>query len=404
MSSLLKTSIEHAFLDQKALFEQKVVGHIPRTFLESYEPHPTHIEVISGIRRCGKSTLMRQIMNAYYPDAAYFNFEDARIFGFQVSDFQKLDDIIPRNTSAYFFDEIQNVEHWEVFVRQLHDRGKKVFVTGSNASLLSRELGTRLTGRHLKHDLLPFSYMEFLEYLHVDNTPEVYQDYLNNGGFPEYLDTLNTQVLQNLFKDILLRDIAVRHGIRNTHALMELALHLISNSGKETSYNSLRKMFDIGSTNTVSDYIAWMEDAWILFQLQRFGRSQKSRTASPRKVYGIDTGLVRANSVSFSKDTGRGLENAIFLHLKRSGYELYYFREQKECDFVVFQNKKIRECIQVCHEVTDENLQRETSGLIEALNTFGLEVGSIITSHQKDKLTISDKTIHLIPAHEFCSA
>ena len=152
-------------------------------------------QVISGIRRSGKSTLMRQIIKKYYEKVAYFNFEDSRVFGFEVGDFSKLDDVIGEDVEAYFFDEIQNVKGWEVFVRQLHERGEKVFVTGSNASLLSREMGTRLTGRYLSHEVFPFSYKENLTFLGLDDNQENFNEYVVKGGFPEFLRDQNPEIL-----------------------------------------------------------------------------------------------------------------------------------------------------------------------------------------------------------------
>ena len=137
---------------------------IPREAMLEFNPKSSHIEIIAGIRRCGKSTLMRQFIDQTGEEFAYLNFEDPRIFGFEISDFPRLDEVFGEKVTTYFFDEIQNVRGWEVFVRQLHDRGSKVFITGSNASLLSNELGTRLTGRHLVHEVFPFSYSEFLNF------------------------------------------------------------------------------------------------------------------------------------------------------------------------------------------------------------------------------------------------
>lgn len=222
--------------------------------MKRYTPAKHHIEVVTGIRRCGKSSFLHQIRSLYYPDAAYFNFEDARIFGFEVEDFTKLDDIIGKNQTVYFFDEIQNVPSWELFIRQLHDRKCKVYVTGSNASLLSKELATRLTGRNIRLELFPFSYQEFLLLEQIGAGIISFDKYLHSGGFPEYLADKSVYILQNLLKDIAMRDIAVRYGIRNTQSLMDITLYLLSNTGKEFSYNNLRKTFSIGSTNTVVDY------------------------------------------------------------------------------------------------------------------------------------------------------
>ena len=398
---LLKESINQAYLDQQSLLELRQTNAIPRTFLSGYKPASGHVEVISGIRRSGKSTLMALIREQFYPGAACFNFEDSRVYGFEVQDFQKLDEIMPRDTPAYFFNEIQNVEKWELYVRQLHDRGSKVFITGSNASLLSKELGARLTGRNLRHELYPFSYQEFLSYFRAAPSVETFDRYLDEGGFPEYLAQNDRMILQNLFKDIILRDIAVRYGVRNVKTLMETALFLITNIGKETTYNSIRKQFNMGAANTASDYIHWLEDSWLIFQVQRFSWSAKARNANPRKIYGIDTGLVHANTLSFSADRGRRLENAVYLHLRRTGKEIFYFREDKECDFVVFEQQKCVMAIQVCEQVTPDNQKREMEGLIEAMKYFGLDEGMIITRNQEDTIAVGKKNIRLVPAYQF---
>ena len=160
---VLKSEIEKAFKLQQTNLNWVVANNInQRSYFSKIQFKNSHIEVISGIRRCGKSTLMKQIMLKYKKDSIFFNFEDPRVHDFDISDFQKLDEVIGPFVKVYFFDEIQNVKSWEIYIRQLHDLGKKVYVTGSNASLLSKELGTRLTGRHLRHELFPFSYLEYL--------------------------------------------------------------------------------------------------------------------------------------------------------------------------------------------------------------------------------------------------
>ncbi|HOH83147.1 MAG TPA: ATP-binding protein, partial [Bacteroidales bacterium] len=366
---VFKSEIESAYNLQQSDVKIKKSG-VKRAYLSKLLPESKHIEVISGIRRCGKSTLMKQLMQQYKTDIAYFNFEDPRVNNFEIGDFQKLDEIIGRNKAAYFFDEIQDVASWEIFVRQLHDRGEKIYITGSNASLLSKELGTRLTGRHLRHELFPFSYLEFLEYKNLKNNENSFEKYIQKGGFPEFLREENQEILQSLLKDIILRDIAVRYGIKNSKTLMDITLFLISNIGKETTYNSLRKSFSVGSANTVSDYLSWLEDTYILFFLPRFSWSAKSIAVNPRKVYAIDNGLAIANSLSFTNDKGRLLENAVYLFLRQKFNSLYYFRENSECDFVVFGKGKCLLLIQVCEQVHNENKDREVNGLLDAMRFF----------------------------------
>jgi len=397
---ILKRDIELAL---KAQCEQLTLsaGTINRDFISVFQPTGNHIEVISGVRRCGKSTLMKQIINSRYKNTAYFNFEDARVHGFEVGDFPKMDELIGRGIDAYFFDEIQNVPSWELFIRQLHDRKEKVYITGSNASLLSKELGTRLTGRHLRHELFTFSYIEFLRYRKLENNPSSFDDFNRLGGFPEFLDSGNPEILQNMLKDIVLRDIAIRYGIRNTGSLMDITFFLLSNIGKEFSYNNLKKTFSLGSANTVSDYLTWLGDSYLFFYLPRFSWSAKSIALNPRKVYVVDNGLINANTLSFSKDKGRLLENAVFLFLRQQNFRCFYFRENHECDFVVFDNQKCKMLIQVCEEINSDNLKREMDGLLEAMKYFGLKEGYILTRDQKDELRDKDLRLHVVPIHQY---
>lgn len=397
---ILKEEIAAAVAGQKKIFS-KELSLTNREAKSKIKLSSTHIEVITGIRRCGKSTLMRQIISESQSSFGYLNFEDPRIYGFEVSDFPKLDEVFGENTSAYYFDEIQNVPGWEVYVRQLHDRGEKVYVTGSNASLLSKELGTRLTGRYLAHEIFPFSYLEFLDYNAKPDEQESFEEYLNSGGFPEYLRDKNPEVLQNLLKDIVFRDIAIRYSIKNTKTLMDITLYLISNVGKEMSFNGLKKSFDVGSATTVSDYLSWLEDAYLLFFLPRFSWSAKSISKNPKKVYCIDTGLAKANSLSFSKDQGRLLENLAYILLRKTNLKMYYFRERKECDFVVFDGEYCKWLIQVTEKVHVDNKRRELDGLLEAMAFFEKKEGFILTLNQKDSLSSDGKTIQILPVKDF---
>lgn len=394
---VLKHDIEIAFKLQQLLLEGKPNGEL-REQLAQVTLSKEFVVIITGIRRCGKSTLMQQLINKLKRSVAFFNFEDPRIFGFETTDFVKLDEVIGENTLYYFFDEIQNVDNWEIFVRNLHDKQRVICVTGSNASLLSRELGTKLTGRNIQIELLPFSYKEYLSFKKIKPEAATFKQYLLEGGFPDYLKTANKEVLQQLFKDIIYRDIIVRHSVRNDKVLISIALYLISNVGKEFSFTNIKNTFGIGSVNTVMDYISWFEDSYLLFTVPKFSWSLKSVAINPKKVYAIDTGFGDANSLSFSNDAGRLFENAVYLQLRRTYKEIYYFREKGECDFVVKEKNKVTNAIQVCTEVSQDNLPREVNGLVEALTFFDLEEGIIITMNQEDEIVQNEKNIHLIPA------
>jgi uncharacterized protein len=199
----------------------------------------------------------------------------------------------------------------------------------------------------------------------------------------------------------VLRDIAIRHGIKNTKILMDMTLFLLSNVGKPFTYNSLRKTFGIGSANSVADYINWLEDSYLLFFVPKFSWSAKSSAVNARKVYAIDNGLVYANTLSFSKDIGRMLENAVHLHLRQQPNKLYYFKEKQECDFVVMTKGKIMQAIQVCAEINSDNDEREINGLTEAMNYFKLKKGTIVTLKQADTLTTKTGQINLVPLKDF---
>lgn len=362
----------------------------------------SHVLIVSGIRRCGKSTLLFQLLSSKYTGALYLNFEDPRLYEFEINDFSRLDELIQeQNFSVLMFDEIQIIPEWERYVRQKLDEGFKVVVTGSNASLLSRELGTKLTGRHITKELFPFSYHEFISHQKLSPSTESLISYLTMGGFPEYIKEKNDDILNHLFEDILIRDIAVRYSIKDVRTLQRLAQYLISNVGKPVSGNNLKKMFGMGATSTALEYLSHMEYSYLLHFVSKFSYSLKKQIANPRKVYAIDTGLVNVNSGSFTEDNGRKFENLIFLHLRRTYREIYYFSEKGECDFITFKNGAFHQAIQVCYDLNPDNLERELNGMIEALEFFDIEQGTLVTMSQKDQFEKKGKIINVIPAHEY---
>jgi len=355
--------------------------------------------VLSGIRRCGKSTLLRQLLNKE-KNFYYLNLEDVKLNGFELKDFVRVDEIFKElygKEGIYFFDEIQNVEKWELFIRNLVDDKRKVVVTGSNASLLSQELGTRLTGRHKRQELFPFSYEEFLKFKKLKPEEDSYREYLFSGGFPEYLKSNDEDYLNEILNDIVMRDIVVRYGIKNPDTLKKIAIYLISNVGKEFSYNSLKKMFKLGSVHSIINFVSYFKNSYLLFTIPKFSYSYKKQQVSPKKVYCIDNGLSGANSVSFSKDLGRMLENQVFLELRKNYKEIFYFQEENECDFVVKEKEEITKAIQVCYDFNEDNMQREVDGLLSALNKFKLKQGLILTFNQDDELEIDGKKIIVKP-------
>lgn len=394
-----KSDLIEAITNQKnVLFTQQ---SYPRKMLEKIKILPHFALVVSGIRRSGKSTLLTQLIEKQGENSYLFlNFDTPLLFEFEFSDFSLLDTIIAENPhiKTLYFDEIQVVEGWEVYVRGKLDSGFDVVVTGSNASLLSRELGTKLTGRHLSKELFPFSFVEFCEFLSKEQNAEAVNDYLMQGGFPQYLQLNEEEILHALINDILYRDIVVRFGIRDDRSIKRLLLFAAGNVGNLITANKLKQSIEVKSAATVQEYLTHLEQAYVIQLLPKFSYSYKVQLANPRKIYFIDNGLQHVITPSFNQDLGRKLENAVFWELRRQFSELYYYNENnKECDFVVCKNSTPIQLVQVCWELNSENQRREIEGLVDAMQFFNFEYGKIITLDQEDRVLIEGKVIEIIP-------
>ncbi len=355
--------------------------------------------LITGIRRCGKSTFLHQLFQKH-KKGYYLNLEDPRLDGFELSDFNRIEAILPElygGAGTYFFDEIQIIDQWEKFIRYLVDKKEKVVITGSNASLLSPELGTKLTGRHLPLELFPFSYPEFLAIKKATPNLKSFEKYLDQGGFPEFLKKENQAIHHQLLSDVIMKDIAARSGIKNISSLHKIAIYLLSNVGKEFSYNSIRKMLEIKSVQSVIDYVYYLENAYLIFTIPKFSYSYKQQVVNPKKAYSIDNGFSSSNSASFSKDKGKMLENCVFLQLRRKWKKIFYFREDNECDFIIKEKEAVIQALQVCFDFTAENKGREIKGLLCALQQFNLARGLILTYNQEDELIIEGRKVILQP-------
>ncbi|MBI4600138.1 ATP-binding protein [Candidatus Uhrbacteria bacterium] len=404
-----KNLLSTIVLDQRQSFnrEQSVIF---RDGLPSPDTSDKKILVLSGVRRSGKSTALRQLVQGR-SDFYYLNFEDERLIDFLVTDFQILTEVFLEQfgeSRLFLFDEIQNVSGWERFVRRLHDNGHKIVVTGSNARLLSSELATSLTGRYRKIEFYPFSFQEFLraKKFHVKDartTKEqstlhsLFQNYQKNGGFPEVVLSGSADDLRQLYQDILLKDLIVRYRIRQVREFRELALFLLSNSGVPVSFNNLRKVLGFKSVTTVKNFSDAMEEAYLFLSTVKFDFSVKKQILNDRKMYAIDTGLITASSFSFSKDTGRLLENVVAIELRRRGYPLYYFLEKHECDFILKRGPKVEGAIQVTEHMDKKNNNREIEGLIAACSKYNLSRGLILTDSQEDHIRESSIDIEIVP-------
>lgn len=372
--------------------ERQLAGKLPRK--------STQAIVLTGVRRAGKSTLQAQLMRARNRPF-YCNLEDTRLFDFSAADFATFLSLIEESTpktAAIFLDEVQEVSGWQRLVRTLLDRGRTVCITGSNASLLGRELGSKLTGRHLSFEVFPFSYTEYLTFRGRNAGAETLRAFLDEGGFPGFLRDGDPKILQELLRDIVQRDIAVRHGLRETRHVMNLALFLLANTGQPLSMHSLTKSLAIPSVAQTSRYLEFLEDAYLLFRLPKFSPSFRKRAVAPNKYYFIDNGLRRVNSPQFTPDLGHRLENAVFLALRRGGEIVSYAgeRDSWECDFVT-----ASEAIQVCMELTAHNRDREIAGVLKAAALPGKRSASMITLDQRDRFAVDGTVIEVWPAWEW---
>ncbi len=353
--------------------------------------------ILTGVRRCGKSTLQVQLMRRT-KGASYCNFEDTRLFGMSPEDFPSFLSVLDELTGPgqpVFLDEVQEVAQWQRLVRALLDRGRAVCATGSNASLMGRELGTRLTGRHLSFEVFPFSYGEYLAFTALKRGVESLRSYLDDGGFPAFLCDRRELILQELLRDVVQRDIAARHALRGTRHLMNLLLFLLANTGQAFSFQTLTKRLAVPTVAQTSHYIEFLQDAYLLFAVPRFSAAFRQRVVAPAKYFAIDNGLRRANSPQAQPDLGHRLENAVALQLREETRDLHYAGERDlwECDFIVPDA-----AIQVCVELTPANRARELRGAIEGTRLRGRRRAVVVTLNQTDRLVEEGIGIEVVPA------
>ncbi len=397
--------------------------HVPNlsTILNKQE-----IVIISGVRRCGKSSLMKIIahdlvLHKKIPAAniLYLNFEDERFVEFSYKDFNALYESYlelnnPDGKTYLFFDEIQNIPYWEKWINRIYEFEKsKIFVTGSNATLLSGEIATSLTGRNIPISLFPFSFRELLATNRIPVDPKSLYDrenrvqvkrYFNGfiefGGFPEAAIARDNTILQHYFKDILYRDIVARYSIRNIKEMKELSLYLSTNIGNLCSYRKLAAAISVNSTNTVKNFLEYLENAYLFFRVGLFDYSLKKQLHNPSKAYCVDPALARSMAFKFSHDTGRINENIVFVELMRRGKEIYYWKSPHnfEVDFIIKEGTKVAEIIQVCADISkDETQRREIRGALEAATEFNLKKALIITGDFSGELKKEQIKITFMP-------
>ena len=401
------------------------------------EEVPGKATVCIGVRRSGKSTYVSQVVKRLLSDGVrrenilYLNFFDDRLHGLRQDNLELIAEayyaLYPqkKNTEKVycFFDEMQEIPGWESFVDRLMRTEKcEVYLTGSSARMLSKEIATQMRGRALSWEMFPFSFPEFLDYKGVERSgslstkkrllvQQAFDEYWLTGGFPEVAGlsrSLRIKIHQEYLRAILFRDLIERHDISHPKALSDLAYRLLDNTASLYSINSLtgylKSLAHNAPKSAVSDYLDWFEDAYFLFSARLFDASLARSNANPKKIYCIDHALVTSVSSGILVNSGHLLENLVFVALRRHHPEIYYYKTKtgREVDFVVSVRGGAQMLVQVCESLADpQTMKRETAALSEAMLQLGLKTGTIVTRNESRQITSGSGGIEVVPVWKF---
>lgn len=390
------------------------------------------IVALTGVRRSGKTFQLYNVINRLIKqkiklkNILYFNFEDERIdkntfvLNNIIESYQELYPEINLGNCYFLFDEIQNISGWEKFVRRIYEQvSKNVFVTGSNSKMLSREISTSLRGRSINYEIYPLNFEEYLNFLGIEidlnSTRSIsaiintFEKFLYSGGFPELISVDNEikgRVLQEYFNVMIFRDLIERYDITQTAILKYFCKRVIGNSSKEFSvnkiYNEIKSQGYKISKDTIYEFQNYVESIYLAFFIPKYSRSIVKQEFSKKKVYSIDNGLAASVDAFFIKNKGTALENLVFLELIKSGKKILYYSNNFECDFLLAENEKVCEAIQVCFDINDvDTKNREEKGLINVCREFQLKRGLILTIYDEQKYTVDGITIEIMPVYKY---
>jgi hypothetical protein len=386
-SQILQINRENISLAKKGRFVKREA--LPRA-LELLKGR--HILSIVGVRRCGKSTLMKELVlaalkNVPEQNVFYLNLEHPFFNQYKgdVVNLQEMYDIFRKQAKGrvyVFFDEVQFFSDWQVFVKSLYEKDEaKIVLTGSNSRLLSSELATLLSGRAIPLHLYPFSLSESGVGL---------KKYLVDGGFPEVVLKIGDKkdLAEIYYKNILYQDVIPRFNVQNTLAMENLSYYLISNIAKPISYNTLKAISHLDD-KTAKQYMAYLQDANLLYVVSNYDYSLKKLIGNIKKPYLVDP-LFSHLSFRNSPDDGRLFENFVYMALRRSGIEVFFHHNGGECDFLIKEGHRITMALQACTEITKDNHDRENAGLLSAMERFKLKEGYLVTIGQNNAGKIID--------------
>jgi uncharacterized protein len=423
---------------------KSIILDFQETDLETGIPRRLQIEAVRGkaaicigVRRSGKSTYLFQVIQRLIESGVsrqnilYLNFFDDRLHDLRQHNLGQIIEayysIYPKKKNSElvycFFDEIQSVSGWEPFVdRVMRTEKCEIYITGSSAKMLSKEIATQMRGRALSWEMFPFSFREFLDYKGIEKEESLstkkrliiqkaFEEYWKTGGFPEVFGLsrlLRIKIHQEYFNTILFRDLIERYDISHPKAVADLAHRLVDNTASLYSVNSLtgylKSLGHKVPKNTVSDYLKWFEDAYFLFTVQIFDSSAARRDNNPKRLYCIDHAMVTSVAAGILVNSGHLLENLVFTALRRINPEIYYYKTKtgREVDFIVPMSGKSRILIQACESLADpQTRKREIVALSEAMAELGTKSGTIVTRSGDEQIQTDTGTINVIPAWRF---
>ena len=381
------------------------------------------VSIITGVRRSGKSTVLLQTLKEIIKGGApvqniiYINFEEPAFapdlnlnFLLQIYDAYR-ERFLPQGKIYVALDEVHQVPQWERFVRGVYDRGDEVkfYVTDSSSHLLSQEYGRALTGRTYSNLIYPLSFQEFLNFKDQldllssgsSRSPAIrhlFGEYLEFGGFPQVVlsdgEEVKRQLLKEYYSAIIEKDIASRYQVRDMRQLKEFCLLVMTQNGLNMSGYLAEKKQSI-TQPTANKFLSYLEEVLLMAPANYFSYSLTQQQKRPKKFYSIDAGLYNAVSFKFSENIGRVFENVVFLALKRSGAEVFYWQDKQETDFVVREGRTVKRLINVCWDLTEENKKREIGGLEEAMKKFGLKESELITLEYEEEVKTASGTVQI---------
>lgn len=414
--------LEEVISDQK----QEIAKLMQKKFVERKEESLVDLnsnlaQVVIGVRRSGKSILCRNVLKKSGVHFAYVNFDDERLYSLRGDDLNDVLQILYKVYGEFeylFIDEIQNISEWFLFVNRLLRNGMHILITGSNAKLLSGELATHLSGRHTQIELYPFSFSEYCDFFDVDRTSvatketafrrAAFDDYIKNGGFPEFIaNPQNQTYINTLVKNILETDIKNRYKVRYTAVLTNLAQHIMNIAPSSINYTELQNLFSLKSVHTAENYAAFYKNAYIFVGLQKYSSKSKFRVTN-EKFYCIDVALMNRRENAFAgENLGWRLETLVYIELLRryrpQMKDIYYYVDRSgEVDFVVCDQNRVEALYQVSFDISSgKTKKRELNALINGATKLNCKNLYLITDHERCFVNEKGYDIKICPAYDW---